>query len=161
MTAKELTKRRQKGFPIGLDFKDPFYFLQREMNRLLEDFWLRPWESTEIGNGSFMPAVNVRENENEVHISAELPGLDKGDIEVTIREDRVILRGEKKQEEKEEKEGYLYHESAYGRFQRVIELPAEIEESKANAQFLNGVLNITLPKKPDSKKTQKIQIQSG
>ena len=157
MTTKELTKRRQREGLLGLDF----HSLQREMNHLLEDFWLRPWESMEIGNGSFVPAVNVRENENEVHISAELPGLDKKEIEVTVQEDRVILRGEKKQEEQEEQEGYHYHESAYGRFQRVIELPAEIEESKAKARFLNGVLNITLPKKPGSGKTRKVQIQSG
>jgi HSP20 family protein len=137
--------------------RDPFVDLQREMNNLIERFF----SDSQTGAwpaGAFAPEVDISENDKEVRISAELPGVDEKDLEVSVTEDSISIRGEKK-EEKEEKNGERrYVERSYGSFQRRLPLPSEVDASKAKATFKKGVLTITVPKSASVQKARKISI---
>jgi len=124
----------------------PFLQLHREMNRLFDDVF--------SGLGSGMPGLATRglgwpsvemvETEQGLRVSAELPGLDDKDVELTIDDGVLTLRGEKRAETTDRERGYS--ERSYGRFERVIALPFAVEEDKAEASFKNGVLSVTLPR---------------
>ncbi len=133
-----------------------------EMRRLMQDFWMRPLEGWGAWGEEFIPRVDVKEEEKEVIVSAELPGIEQKDIDVTVTNDSVRISGEKKQEEEEEKKGYYRRETSYGSFERVIDLPTEVDEGKAEAKFSNGVLTIRLPKSEEAQaKHKKIKIKSA
>ncbi len=162
MAIRDLIQR--KNVPVRReDFVSPFLSLQKEINKIFEDFFtdLAPSKWFKDENESFVPSVNVKEKDKEIVVTAELPGMDADDIDISITDDVLTLRGEKK-EEKEEKEGdYYYHELNYGSFHRDIPLPAEVETDKVKAEFKKGVLKIRLPKKPEAqRKAKKIQVKS-
>ena len=132
---------------------DPFLAIQRRMNRLFDDFMaplpgLLPYE--EIG-ASFTPRVDVEENEKEVRVTAELPGMDAKDIDISIHRDVLTLRGEKSSEHEEKKGQYHRIERSYGSFERQIPLGVAVDAEKAAAEYKNGVLTVTLPKKAEAK----------
>ncbi len=132
------------------------------MRRLFDGFWLSPFGETETWAGTYLPPVNVREEDNQVTVSAELPGMKEDDIDVTVRRDVVRIAGEKKEEAETKEEDFYRMESSYGRFDRQIELPAEVDEDQAKAEFKNGVLTITMPKSEESKtKRKKIPVKAG
>jgi HSP20 family protein len=124
----------------------PFLQLHREMNRLFDDVF--------SGFGAGMPGLASRglgwpnvemvETEQGLRVSAELPGLDEKDVELTIDDGVLTLRGEKRAETTDKERGYS--ERSYGRFERVLALPFAVEEDKAEASFKNGVLSVTLPR---------------
>lgn len=122
----------------------PFLMLRQEMDRLFDDafrgFGLSPFN----GEGLSWPNVELVERDKEIRVTAELPGLEEKDVEIQVDDDVLILRGEKRTEidDKERR----YSERSYGRFERRIALPAEVDEERANASFKNGVLTVTLPK---------------
>lgn len=133
-----------------------------EMRRMMEDFWLTPFDAVGRWEERFTPKIDVKEEENSVIVSAELPGLDQKDIDVTVTNDSIRISGEKKQEEEEEKKGYYRHETSYGSFERIIDLPTEVDEDKAEAEFSKGVLTIKLPKSKEAQaKHKKIKIKSA
>jgi HSP20 family protein len=110
---------------------------------------------------SFSPTVDVAEKEGEIEVTAELPGLEEKDIEVTVDEHGLSLRGEKKQERKEEGENYYRMERSFGSFQRYIPLTGPVDREKVKARFKNGVLKIHLPKAGEgSQKGKKIRIEA-
>jgi HSP20 family protein len=161
--AKEL-KRQEGGRGLLSRRRDesPFRSLQREMNRMFENFWLEPFGAFEEWPGAFVPTVDVTEEDKEVRISAELPGMDEKDIDVTVRNNILTIQGEKKQEQEKKQKGFYRKESSYGTFRRVIDLPAEVDESKAEAEFKKGILRIRLPKTAEAQtKTKKIKIKSS
>lgn len=131
---------------------DPFMTLQREMNRLFDDvlrgFEMAPFGGlTRTGGGGWSwPSIEVTETDNEVRVSAELPGMDEKDIEVMMDNGVLTVRGEKKSEVEDKARSFT--ERSYGRFERRIPLPWEVEEDKIQASFRNGVLAIALPKSP-------------
>jgi len=92
------------------------------------------------------PVVDVTENEKSYDISVELPGMDEKDIEITLSEDLLGLKGEKRYEREEEKKDFHLTERSYGKFQRTFRLPADVDENKIAASFTKGVLAISLPK---------------
>lgn len=150
------------------DEKDdhPFYSLQRQINNLFDDFFSgftpSPRGFNLAGSGGFSPSVEVRENEKEFIIRAELPGVDEKNIEVTLTSNSLTIQGEKKEEKEDKAKNYHYMERSYGSFRRVIPLDAEIKTDKAEANFKNGVLNITLPKAESSKvKGTKVPIKAA
>ncbi len=97
------------------------------------------------------PAVDIEDNENDVVVTAELPGLDQKDFEVEVEADRLVLRGEKKAS-KERREGKCYYsETSYGAFHRVVPLPAEVDRDNADATYKHGVLTVRLPKTEEAK----------
>ncbi len=133
-----------------------------EMRRMMEDFWMTPFEEFGRWGEGFVPRVDVKEEDNSVVIAAELPGMDQKDIDVTVTNDSVRISGEKKHEEKEEEKGYYRHETSYGAFERTIDLPTEVDQNKAEAEFSKGVLTIKLPKSEEAEaKRKKIRIKSA
>jgi HSP20 family protein len=143
--------------------QDPFSSLQREMNRLFESFWggNEPRMSLAAGTGLYSPQVDVHETDQAYRVTAELPGLNEQDVEVSLRDNNLIIAGEKKTEHEEKQGDRHYSERSYGRFQRVIPLAAEVDADKVQAKFDKGVLSIELPKNAKARdKTRRIQINS-
>lgn len=127
---------------------DPFLSLHRNVNRLIDEVFRGFDTPSAFGqmmmrNGTW-PTVEVSENEKEIRVIAEVPGLDEKDIEVTLDDGVLTLRGERKSET-EDKERQ-FSERYYGRFERRLALGHEVEEDKVDATFKNGVLLVTLPK---------------
>jgi len=146
---------------------DPFMALQREMNRLFQEFNTgfdsAPWSASggegELGN--WIPRVNVSDNEKEVTVTAELPGMAEKDIDVSLTKNTLTIKGEKKSESEEKDKNLFRRERVYGSFLREIELPSEVETDKVEAQFKNGVLSVKLPKsKAAQTDVKKIQLKS-
>jgi HSP20 family protein len=131
-----------------------FSSFQDEMNRVLDNFFNR--ESSY--GADWKPVVDVAETENEIVVKAEIPGIDPKDIDISITGDKLTLKGEKKEEK--ENTGKCFHrvESSYGSFKRVITLPASVDVDKVTAEGKNGLLEITLPKKEESK-AKKINVK--
>ena len=97
-----------------------------------------------------MPRVDVVDEGDALRVSAELPGMDRDDVDVTIEEDRIVLQGEKMQESETEEKGCYRVERTFGEFERVIPLPAGVDSHKADQRFENGTLTIRLPKSAKS-----------
>jgi HSP20 family protein len=115
------------------------------MDRLFEDafrgFGLSSFSND---NGFGWPHVEVVDRDKEVRVTAELPGLEEKDVEIRVEDNVLVLRGEKRTEFDDEERHYS--ERYYGRFERQVALPAEVDDESANATFRNGVLTVTLPK---------------
>src|SRR5215472_7073463 len=116
-----------------------------------------PWRSF----GFSAPAIDMSEDDKAYKISAELPGLDAKDVEVSVSGDRLVLKGEKRQEQEEKNKNYYHSERTYGSFQRSFELPASVDRDKIAADFSKGVLTLTLPKTAARQQQQKIEIKSA
>ena len=114
------------------------------------------------GNAAFSPRIDVKEDDASYEISAELPGLAEKDIEITVDDGMLVLRGEKS-EANEEKEGkYFRQERIYGRFERTFHLPDGVAAEKIEAKFKNGVLTLHLPKKEEAKKVvRQVEVKAG
>ncbi len=112
-------------------------------------------------SGEFVPAhMDVSETEDQVRIYVELPGVSQDAVDVTLEDDVLTVRGEKKLERKEdEKENYHLIERSYGTFQRSLRLPFRVEPDQVQAEFNNGVLTVTLPKTKEQDRARRIQIQ--
>jgi HSP20 family protein len=142
---------------------NPFMSLQREVDRLFEDFG-RGFPSfgslAPSAAGEMMPVMDVRETDKEFEFTVELPGLEEKDVQINIADDVLTIRGEKKTE-KEEKEGdYKLIERSYGSFYRNFELPHGIEADKIQASLAKGVLKVTVPK-PAPSQMKKIAVKSA
>ena len=144
---------------------DPFLSLHREMNRLFDDVFRGTGLPAATGSqgqgvGNFVNAsINVSETENEIRITAELPGVTEQDIDVSLDDDVLTIRGEKKFERKDDKENFHFVERSYGTFQRSLRLPFQVDPEQVQASFENGVLTVTLPKTGRQERSQRIQIQ--
>jgi HSP20 family protein len=128
---------------------------QREMDRLFEDLW-RGFDAPLFGRGGRLPTtisprIELKETDDEVVVCSELPGLQEKDVELTLTDNVLTIRGEKK-EDKSAKEGaYSYTERSYGAFERRVPIDAEVLADKVTAKFADGVLTVTLPKNPEAK----------
>lgn len=146
---------------------DPFYAVRREMDRVFDDFFgggfgLTPFRSGFMESfGDFSPRVDVTENEKEVRITAELPGLEEKDIDVSLSNDVLTISGEKKAEREDKGDNYYRMERSYGSFHRSIPLPTEVDTDHCDATFKNGVLQITLPKVHLKESAKKITIKAS
>lgn len=142
---------------------NPLLALHHEMNRIFDDFahsfdlpalsggWSNAWS-----NG--WPHVEVSEDDNDVKVVAELPGLDAKNIEVTLHDGILTLRGEKKTES----QGALYSERWQGQFQRSLQLGPDVDPDRVNTTFKNGVLTISVAKRPEAQRqTKRIAITAG
>lgn len=130
-------------------FKDnnPFVAMQREMDRMLDHFFRSDSPTTRMA----WPSVDVRETEKEFKVYAELPGLDERDVEITFADGVLTLKGEKRIEE----ETALYSERWAGSFERRIVVSEDVDPDDIKARFRNGVLTITLGKKPEAQRQVK------
>lgn len=114
------------------------------------------------GNGAaWAPAIEVKEKEGKLFVTAELPGVKKEDVKVHIDGDMLVVEGERKQEKEEKREGYYHSERSYGTFYRSILLPEGAKPELTAAQFNNGVLEVTVPIPEAKVKRQEIPVQEG
>jgi HSP20 family protein len=140
----------------------PFEFdrIRREMDRLWDSFLEgRPMRRAEE-SGEWLPSLDVSETKNDVVIKAELPGMDPKDIDISLANGFLTIKGEKKHEKEEKEENYHLVERSYGSFTRSVRLPREVQSDKISASFKNGVLRVTLPKSEEAKKKEiKIKVE--
>jgi len=139
---------------------DPFFALQRDMNQILDDFTRGFGVARPSRNGwsGAWPHVEVSESDNEVKVIAELPDMEQKDVEVSLHEGVLTLKGEKKSEN----EGAVYSERWHGQFQRSLQLGPDVDPDKVNASFKNGVLTVTLAKRPEAQsQVKRIPISSA
>lgn len=157
------------GLPMEMSFgQDPFTSLHREMNRLFDDVLrgggggglLATMPETQM-SGMLMPRINVSETENEMLISAEMPGVSEKDIDVNLDNDMLTIRAEKKFERKEDKEDFHFVERSFGTFQRSLRLPYMIKADQVKANFENGVLTIHMRKSKEQQQSQRVQVEAG
>lgn len=135
----------------------PFGSLQREIDRVFEDF-ARGWPT--LRDFDLSPRMDVTELDNQILVTAELPGLEDKDVKVELADDVLTISGEKRAEKEERNEGRYLVERSYGRFSRSIQLPDGIKPEDIKASMSKGVLTVTLPKPaPTARKT--IEVKAG
>ncbi len=123
-----------------------------EVNRLFEDFFRDvPVGAGWPANVGFAPSLEVEESDDAVRVSAELPGIEEKDVELTLEDGVLTLKGEKRSESASEQGKTRRTERSYGRFERSVTLPCEVVVDKVSAAFKQGVLHVTLPKAPAAK----------
>lgn len=166
MDSKSLEKRQTTvARRAGSDFTDqliePFSQLRTEVDRLFESF---PFHlpSLKLKRFPSAPALEMTETDKAYKITAELPGMALGDVEVTFEDGVLRVAGVKKEEREEDERGYRLSERSYGAFERLIELPAAANPDKIDATFSNGVLTITIGKDGEQQRNvRKISIDKG
>ena len=140
---------------------------EREMDRMMEDFlgrrvkpwWPERWFRTE-GVEVTAPAVDVFEEKDDIVVKAEIPGMDKNNIEVNLTDHMLTIKGEKKKEDEVKEENYYRTERSYGSFIRTLELPKDVHADKVKATFKNGVLEVRMPKTEEAKaKEIKVKVE--
>ena len=152
-------------WPVGWR---PLESLQRDIDRLFEDFdrgaWRFPLSRAMAGfepmwqagmSWGAAPAVDIVEKDGAYEIAAELPGIDEKNVELTVSDGILSIKGEKSEEKEEKQKGYYLSERQYGSFQRSFALPENVEADKIDASFKSGVLTVILPKKAEALKPEK------
>ena len=154
MRLKSLVPFREGGALMRPDFG--LFGLHREIDRLFSEF------AQGIGPGgaqSIIPNIEITETDKAIEVSAEMPGLERKDVEISIEDDTLTIRGEKKVEENKDKNVQL-SERSYGVFLRVLQLPPGIDPSSVQATMSNGVLKLTIPK-PAKSASKKIEVKEA
>ena len=166
--ARELTVKKAEAPTLWRPFMDLDRW-ERDAQRMMDQFFDRPFmpwwperrlrtEPTEINATN----VDVYVEKDDIVIKAELPGMEKGDIQVNLSNHTLTLTGEKKREEKTKDEDYFCSERAFGSFSRALELPGDVQGEKVKASFKNGVLEIRLPVAEAAKaRTIKVKVEEG
>lgn len=155
--------QRQQSMP-GL-ITSPFSFMRRfgeGMEQLFADFGvggLMPRGFNELA--AWTPQIEMFERENQLVIRADLPGLKKDDVQIELRDDSVVIQGERQEERKEEREGFYSTERTYGRFYREIPLPEGADTDEATATFRDGVLEIAIPRAEGETRGRQLEIQDA
>lgn len=139
--------------------RDPFF---RNFDRLFSDDFFRPFgflarSDEDLGQAGWLPAVDVRESDEEFVFMAELPGISRDDVEITVENSILTLRGERRFNEEDEQKNYRRIERAYGSFSRSFTLPSAVDAEKIQATFADGMLTVTVPK-AEVAKARKIEI---
>lgn len=130
---------------------DPFERLHRHIDEMFSNSWLtRAWPGGTAQGEAVVPSLDLSEDETQFVATAELPGIDEKDVEVTLADNVLTIKGEKKseREEKDEKKNYHLLERSYGAFRRSVALDADVDPQKVTASFDKGVLKVVLPKNP-------------
>lgn len=133
---------------------DPFrdlVTLREKMNRLFEEAFTSQGEEKNLMAGTWTPSVDIYETENELVLTAEVPGINEKDIEIKIEDNTLTLQGERKFEKETKEENYHRVERSYGSFYRSFTLPNYIDQDKIQAEHENGILKITMPKRAELK----------
>jgi HSP20 family protein len=170
MAIHEPEKRQSNGAdaPVPQPSEHPITQFQRRMGQLFDDFignWGPGWNlpSLDMGGdwlGGFNPRMDVSDDGKEVSITVEVPGIAEKDIEVTLTDNLLTIKGEKRRESEQKGKDFLRRERSYGSFRRSLRVGPEIDASKVKASFKDGVLHVSLPKSPAAQqRTHKIPIQ--
>jgi HSP20 family protein len=154
----------RSGLPGAFTGGSPFRSLQDEMDRMFRAF-STPETSLRAGpsgNGVLGLRVDIGEGENEIEIKADLPGVPEDQVEVTLEEDVLRIRAEKKSETERKERDWRVTERSYGIFERAIRMPQGVDPEKVKADFEQGVLRITVPKPPEPKpQSKRIAVSAG
>ncbi|PBB83992.1 MULTISPECIES: Hsp20/alpha crystallin family protein [unclassified Mesorhizobium] len=144
------------------DEENPVFSLQRDVNRIFEDFWKR----FDQPFGAFArwdaggPRTDIAETESALEVSVELPGLDQKEVDVSLTDSALTIKGERKSGREESKKGYHFAKRSYGSFYRSVPLPSGVDTDKVKAEFKNGVLTVTLPKTQEAlSRVKKIEVK--
>jgi HSP20 family protein len=141
---------------------DPFRdlrTLQEEVNRLFTGNIPRAFDDENVARGSWSPNVDIYENKDQLVLEAELPGMQREDFDLSVENNVITLRGERQFEKKENTDNYHRVERAYGSFLRSFTLPNTVSSEGATADYRNGVLRVTLPKRAETK-ARRIEVKS-
>lgn len=142
---------------------DPFRdlrTLQEEVNRLFTGNLTRNFDEEGIARGAWSPSVDIYENKDHIVLEAELPGMNREDFDLSVENNTITLRGERHFEKKDETDNYHRVERAYGSFTRSFTLPNTVTAEGATAEYQNGVLRVTLPKREETK-ARRIEIKTN
>lgn len=142
---------------------DPFRdlrTLQEEVNRLFSTNLTRAFGDEGIGRGAWSPSVDIYENKDQIVLEAELPGMKQEDFDLSIENNVITLRGERHFEKTDESDNYHRVERSYGAFTRSFTLPQTVSGEGATAEYSNGVLRVTLPKREEAK-PRRIEITAN
>jgi len=135
--------------------------LQQQFNRLFDDYRI-PTALTDFGNFPKVPAAELSETKDAIHLKLDIPGIEAKDLKVEATKDTVTISGERKEESQPEEKSVTRSEFHYGKFQRLIPLPAPIQNTKVTAEYKDGVLHLTLPKTEEEKnKVVKVNIEQA
>jgi HSP20 family protein len=133
---------------------------QDRLNRLFNETMGRYFGDEGVRAGAWVPAVDIYETDQNIILKAELPGVDPKDVEATVHDGTLYLKGERKYEKEVKEENYHHAERSYGSFTRSFQLPASVDAEKVQAEFKDGVLTLTMPKKEEAK-VKKIMISTA
>jgi HSP20 family protein len=144
------------------DFFDPFVSFRRDIDRIFDDFFngrgLRPMTA---GWQGVTPTIDVAETDREVVVTAEIPGLDEKDCEVTLAGDVLTIKGEKKAEHEQRDGNTYYAERRYGAFSRSVRLPFEVKDEQVDATYNRGVLTVRVPKPAEAQEAvRRIEVKA-
>ena len=159
MNFKSLIPVRRE--PNGVRLFNPLLSLQREVEDVFQNF-TRDWptfRSTGLAT-DLVPSTDVVENDKEIQITAELPGLEEKDVQINLADSVLTIKGEKKAEKEEKDKNYRLVERSYGSFSRSIELPAGVDAGTIKASISKGVLTVVIPK-PAPAQAKKIEVKSA
>jgi HSP20 family protein len=151
--------------PVGRDrtiarSDNPFMSLQREIDRLFDDFTRGFPAFSNNAVGELLPDMDVTETDKQIEITAELPGLEEKDVQINLADNVLTIRGEKKAEKEEKDKTFRLVERSYGSFLRSLELPAGINPDAIKASIEKGVLKVTVPK-PAPAQVKKIDVKAA
>lgn len=136
---------------------DPFgelESLQREMNKLFNTSISHPWQESTLLGGQWAPDLDIFDSKENILVKADLPGLSKDDIEISVQDNVLMIKGDKKKDEQATDEHYFKTERFYGSFCRTVQLPAGIDTDHVDAAYQDGVLTLTMPKREEAKPKQ-------
>src|ERR1700681_76836 len=155
MRLTSLVPSREGGALMRPDFG--LFGLHREIDRLFSEFaqGIGP-----AGTQSIIPSIEISETDKAIEVSAEMPGLERKDVEISIDDDTLTIRGEKKFEENQKDKNVQHSERTYGVFYRVLQLPPGIDPSSIQATMSNGILKVTIPK-PAKSQPKKIEVKEA
>ena len=143
---------------------DPFTQLQREVDRLFGEIsrGVPAMRWPLAGEGALSPSIDVSETDKSLEVTAELPGVEEKDIDVTLSDGFLTIKAEKKAEKETKEKTYHLVERSYGSVRRTISVPFDADPNKVEARFDKGVLKVTLPKPPEAaKKARSIKVKAG
>jgi HSP20 family protein len=144
---------------------DPFLTLHREMNRLFDDVFrgvgMPMAGAAAEGATAMTPRIDVSEDDREIRVCAELPGVADKDVDVTLQDDILTIRGERQAEQEDRQRSYHVMERSYGSFMRSLRLPFAVRPDQIQASFENGVLTVTIPKTAQQQSAHRIQIRGA
>jgi HSP20 family protein len=168
MAINDLLPWKKEGSKVEIERRkdDSYLDLQSQMNRLFDDFFTNPFSLAPFGGSfetgvTFSPRIDVRETDKEIKVSAEVPGMDEKDIQVSLGNNILTISGQKEAEIEEKDSRFHRIERSYGTFRRDIQLPVEVDEDKVAATFAKGVLTVVLPKQGNVTQGKRITIQKG
>jgi len=139
-----------------LRLRRPAWDLQDEFNRFFEDFGF----GSAVAEQDYTLAMDIRETDEAYIVEADVPGIKKEDVKIEVNEDVLTIRGERKVEQEEKKKDYHRMERQYGSFRRSVSIPSGIQHDAVKAEFDDGVLRVTLPKREDTK-PRRIEVKAS